>query len=199
MSVFSRFAADRPSRWSATLLLTVALAVLLLGPLAAQAQAPIQVAAEYNLKLARLYATAKFVIWPDEANPQGPFVIGVLAPDPFQGGLQKLASRKLKDRSIRVVVFESAQDYQQCHLLFIPADAGRELVDSTMKRIASEPVLVWQDQPDPRRPTGGSCPFILQGDELLIEADPAELTRRGLTPDGRLLSLNMVRVIKSGK
>lgn len=158
------------------------------------------VAAEYDLKLARLYATSKFIAWPDDAKAHtAPFVIGVIDPDPFHGGLQKLTTRKLKDRPIRVVVIKSAQDYQPCHLLFIPTDAKPDVVEAILKLTANLPVLVWRDEADPLNATGVACSFVRQGESLLIEADPVELKRRKLEPDGRLLSLNLVRVVKQGK
>ena len=158
------------------------------------------VAAEYDLKLARLYATSKFIAWPDDSKTQtAPFVIGVLDPDPFNGGLQKLTTRKLKDRPIKVVVIKSDQDYQPCHLLFIPSDAKPEVIDALLKLTANQPVLIWRDEADPLNASGVACSFVRQGDSLLIEADPVELKRRKLEPDGRLLSLNLVRVVKQSK
>jgi hypothetical protein len=165
-------------------------------PVRTWAQTP--AANETNLKLARLYATAKFISWPDEAVASTkPFVIGVIEPDPFGAGLNKLAERKLKERPIRVVRMKSAQDYEACHLLFIPAEAPPALVRELLQRTANQPVLVWRDEPDTPA-TGVGCTFVRQGDTIVIEADPAELKRRQLIPDGRLLSLNLVRVVKTG-
>ena len=161
---------------------------------------PPKVASEYNLKLARIYATSKFIAWPDESDGSNtPFVIGVIDPDPFQGGLQKLANRKLKDRSIHVIILKSEQDFETCHLLFIPADARPEIVSAILKRAADQPILVWRDQADPNGSAGVACTFVRAGESLLIEADPVELKRRKLVPDGQLLSLNLVRLVKSGK
>lgn len=158
---------------------------------------PPKVASEYNLKLARLYATSKFIAWPDETNGTNtPFVIGVIDPDPFQGGLQKLTTRKIKDRPIRVLILKSEEDYESCHLLFIPAEARPEIVAAILKRAANQPVLVWRDQASPDGAVGIACTFVREGDSLLIEADPAELKRRKLVPDGQLLSLNLVRIRK---
>ncbi len=174
---------------------------LQVGNSSASAQStPLKVASEYNLKLARMYATSKFIAWPDEAEGSNtPFVIGVIDPDPFQGGLQKLATRKLKDRPIRVTILKSEQDFEPCHLLFIPAEARPEIVSAILKRAANQPILVWRDQADPDGNAGVACTFVRAGESLLIEADPAELKRRKLVPDGQLLSLNLVRLVKSGK
>jgi hypothetical protein len=157
-------------------------------------------ASEYNLKLARIYATAKFIAWPDEgAATPTPFVIGVVSPDPFQGGLEKLAVRKIKDRTIQTVVIRSEKDYVDCHVLFVPAAADQGLVDDLIKLTLDRPVLVWRDRSDGGPGTGVACTFVREEESLLIETDPAELKRRGLVPDGRLLSLNLIRIVKPRK
>lgn len=155
-------------------------------------------AAEYNLKLARLYATAKFISWPDDGpETKKPFVIAVISPDPFSNGLKKLSERKLKDRPIETKLIRSTDDFSECHLLFIPVGADPKLVDAILQIVVNRPVLVWRDQPDPQDPRKASCTFVRQGENLIIEADPKELQRVGLSPDGRLMSLNLVRVIKA--
>lgn len=157
-------------------------------------------AKEYDLKLARVYSTAKFIDWPEQATTGNkPFVIGVLEPDPFQGGLQKLATRRIKDRAIQVVVIKSPQNYQPCHVLFIPAAAKADVVNEIVKLTMNDPVLIWRDQADPQQATGVSCAFVRQQELLVIEADPVELKRRKLAADGRLLNLNLVRTVKSSR
>ena len=155
-------------------------------------------AAEYNLKLARMYATAKFISWPDDGpKAKRPFVIAVIAPDPFGNGLRKLSERKLKDRPIETKLIRTIDDLSECHLLFIPVGADPKLVEAVLQKVVDRPVLVWRDQPDPQNPRKASCTFKRQGESLIIEADPKELQRVGLSPDGRLMSLNIVRVIKA--
>ena len=202
-SVSQRFSQSRRRFRTLCLVVAALLVTLLAVPChrlaIAAGQAP-GVANEYDLKLARLFATSKFIAWPDEAaGAKTPFVIGVIDPDPFRGGLQKLTTRKLKDRPIRVVILKSVADYEACHLLFIPTEAKPEIVDAILKQTANQPVLVWRDEADPLKTTGVSCTFVQQGDALMIEADPTELKRRNLSPDGRLLSLNIVRIVKSTK
>jgi hypothetical protein len=155
---------------------------------------------EANLKIARLYATAKFITWPDEApGVTTPFVIAVIEPDPFRSGLDKLAERKLKERPIQIVRIKAVSDYRPCHLLFIPEAAPTALVNELTAQVTNQPVLVWREVSSNPPLSGTACTFLRDGDNLLIEADPAELKRRKLTPDGRLLSLNLVRVVKTGK
>ena len=190
------------SKWTRTLVPLGIFVGLVLGPYhsiqTAVSDESLVAAAEYNLKLARLYATAKFISWPDDGpGAKKPFVIAVIAPDPFGNGLKKLSERKLKDRPIATKLIRSIEDYSECHLLFIPVGADPKLVDVVLEKVANRPVLVWRDQPDPLDPRKASCTFMRQGENLIIEADPKELQRVGLSPDGRLMSLNLVRVIRA--
>ena len=155
-------------------------------------------AAEYKLKLARLYATAKFISWPDDGpEAKKPFVIAVIAPDPFNNGLQKLSERKLRDRPIETKLIRAIEDNSECHVLFIPVGADPKLVDFVLEKVANRPVLVWRDHADPLDARKASCTFMRQGENLIVEADPKELQRVGLSPDGRLMSLNLVRVVRA--
>jgi len=183
-----------------SLVLVIAIAAHVPSANIALAQNSSGAASEYDLKLARIYSTARFITWPDDStNSVAPFVIGVVDPDPFKGGLKKLEQRKLKNRPIRIVMLNTEQDYQACHLLFIPADAKPAVVKEIMKRTADQPVLVWRDEADPKGSTGVACSFVRQESDLLIEADPVELKRRNLAPDGQLMSLKLVRMVKPGK
>lgn len=194
----------RPLTYLRTILvlgcLSVALRVVC-GPAGfAQPRSRPATANEANLMLARLYATAKFISWPDEtSSPATPFVIGVIEPSPFGEGLAKLAERKLKDRPIRVVRFQTAADFRPCHLLFVPEGASPETTKELIDLSMNSPVLTWRESADTTHKQGIACTFIRQDEGLFIEADPTELKRRGLTPDGRLLRLNLVRVVKPGK
>ncbi len=163
-----------------------------------QAEQNAVMANEYNLKLARLYATAKFINWPDgEAKAQSPFVIAVIAPDPFAGGLSKLDGRKLKDRPIETKVVNTVDEFLSCQILFVPSNANAILVEQILRKIDKQPVLVWREQTDSKTPALAACNFVRQGESLIIEINPAEMQRAKLSPDGRLMSLNLVRVVKT--
>jgi hypothetical protein len=157
-------------------------------------------ASEYDLKLARLYSTLRYITWPDEAaDPHSPLVIGVIEPNPFGARLAKLNDRMSKNRPIQVHSIKVPSDYRPCHLLFISADAPTQVTQTILEKIADHPVLVWRDQPAKEAVPGVAFTFLLQGGTLLIEADPSELKRRKLAPEGQLLSLNIVRLVKNNK
>ena len=187
-------------RLAAAIVLAVSAAAHFDGGAIVLAQPPTAAATESDLKLAYMYLTAKFTTWPDDApNSVKPFVIGVVEPDPFDGGLQKLEKRFVKKRPIRVVYIKSERDYQPCHLLFIPSEVKPAIANEIIKRTADQPVLVWRDRVDPNDSIGVACAFIRKENELLIEANPAELKRRNLAPDGQLMSLRIVQIMKPSK
>lgn len=188
---------NRASRLIAIAAWIVLLATVISQPGILRAQVPATSAAEYDLKLARLYSTLRYITWPDDAN--APLVIGVIEPNPFGNRLEKLVGRKPKNRPIQVQSITNAQNMRPCQVLFIPSDAPPDLVNEVLQRTANQPVLVWRDQPTPNGNGGATCTFVREGETLLIEADPAEFKRRNLTPDGQLLSLNIVRIVKTNK
>jgi hypothetical protein len=176
-----------------------------LSPDAAPGQKP--VAREADLKLARLYATAKFVSWPQSAGSaqearvaasgsKPPFVLGVVAPHPFGTNLAKLDQRKLKDRAIRTVTITSLTDLPACQMLFIPDGADPELVTRLLDAVKNQPVLVWTESGPLRN--GVAFAFGREGDSLVIDVDPVELRQRGLSAEAQLLSLDLVRVVRAG-
>lgn len=161
---------------------------------------PMISASEYDLKLARLYSTLRYITWPDEASdPNAPLVIGVIEPNPFGVRLEKLNGRTTKNRPIQVHSIKVPADYRPCHLLFISEGAPNKVTETILETIADHPVLVWRDQPAKEAVAGVAFTFMRQGEMLLIEADPSELKRRKLAPEGQLLSLNIVRLVKNNK
>jgi hypothetical protein len=87
------------------------------------AQAQYDPAVEYAVKGKLLPKLASYIQWAPEAlgDPAGPFVIGILGQDPWQGGLSQLVGDKVHGRriEIRLVAAAKLNEAQNCHLLFI--------------------------------------------------------------------------------
>ena len=185
----------RPSPTMTQALCLVAIAVCNPVRMVKTALAETPAAHQTHPKHARLYAKARFISGPVEhvAHTQ-PFVIGEITPAPFGAGLNKLAGRKLKCRPSHIGQIKSLQDDQSCHLRLIPVAAASRLVSELLQRTANQPVLVGRDEPHPEA-VRVTCTFERQGDTIISETDPAKLKCRCLMPDGRLLSLKLVRVV----
>jgi len=81
-----------------------------------------QKASEYQVKAAFLFNFSKFLEWPPEVmgEPGEPFIIGVLGKDPFGSNLDEIIEgEKIMDHPMIVKRFNSAEQIDKCHILFI--------------------------------------------------------------------------------
>ncbi len=167
--------------------LLLATLLLLLG-LAAQgysADAP----GEYKVKAAYLYNFAKFIRWPDSAfhNAEAPLVIGVLGTNYFNGALQPLAAKKVRNRTIEIKHFKTLAEVQNCHLLYISKSEqqNRGLILTTL---ANQPILtvgVFNDFVE----LGGIIQFITRRDRLRFSINLAVASQNNIQIEAQLLSL----------
>ena len=84
---------------------------------------------EYFVKSAFLYNFAKFVKWPTESfsNDQSPILLGILGNNPFGSALDTLKGKTIGNRSLVVKYFETIEDLDQCHVLFISKSEKKTL------------------------------------------------------------------------
>ena len=72
----------------------------------------------YNYYQIFIYNFAKYIQWPNEKQ-NGDFVIGVYGKSPLTSNLESMAaSKKVGTQNIKVIVFESVAQMQNCHMLF---------------------------------------------------------------------------------
>ena len=77
---------------------------------------------EYEVKAAFLVNFAKYVEWPERAfpEPESPFKIGVMGPDPFGDTLERLTeNQKLNGRSIAVERSDDVKELTGCQIVFL--------------------------------------------------------------------------------
>ena len=148
---------------------------------------------EYAIKAVYLYNFAHYVQWPADAQPQGPFVIGVLGHDPFGALLDEIASSKrLEGRAITVKRFASAEQYEACHILFLSASATAAQKKAALERTRGRPVLVVAEEPQGET-SGVAINFFLEDNNVRFEIR-AETAKRGqLKFSSKLLSLSRQR------
>ena len=84
---------------------------------------------EYFVKSAFLYNFAKFVQWPAESfsNDQSPILLGILGTNPFGSALKTIDGKTVGNRSLVVKYFETIEDLDQCHVLFISKSEKKTL------------------------------------------------------------------------
>lgn len=108
-----------------------------------------------GLKAGSLVLFGYYFKWPADAVPGDDFVIGLVGEAPF--GSERVTARfkKVGNKNIRVLEFDSAKDYQPCHILFVadaaaPASAETAALDrlvAALEKINDGPVLVVTETP----------------------------------------------------
>jgi len=167
-------------------LLRVLLALALtLPPHSAESQgAP---AKEYQLKAVFLYHFSQFVEWPEDAfaGADDPLVIGVLGKDPFGPYLDDaIKGEKVGNHPLVVRHFDHAEDVKACHILFIPADEGRQA--RAMSRFSEQHVLTVGDAEDFAR-RGGMVALVNDHNRIRLLVNLGVAEGAGLKLSSKLL------------
>jgi hypothetical protein len=130
-----------------------------------------------------IFSFTRYIQWP-EAYSQGDFEILVLGDTPLLEELKGLAqSKKVGDRSIKVVKVNSITEIRKCNMLFVPADKSDQIAE-VLQKIDTQSVLLMTEQPG----LGSqSCiNFILKDGRLAFELNQAALTKRNLKASNEL-------------
>jgi len=191
----------------------LSLAAVLLSP-AADAAAQV-VRREYAIKAGVVVMLGKCVTWPANVAPAraGPLKIGILGQDPFvENGVNQLdravQEAKLKGSNIVVKRFDTANDYEPCHILFVSSLAAGAGVEQTAaermkaaQEITREAGVLIVGEADGLARQGAIANLIFDRVTNLIrlEINPDAAARSGLkfTPD--LLRLKLVQIIRDSQ
>src|SRR6202008_339110 len=88
-----------------------------------------------------VYNFMKYVEWPEEAS-KGDFIVGVFGDSPIYNELVELAKlKKAKGRNIQIRKVNSADEAQQCHLLYLCSSKTKEF-KIIQEKSKNKPVLV---------------------------------------------------------
>jgi hypothetical protein len=145
---------------------------------------------EYQLKAAFLFNFAKFIDWPPTSfsNPQSPFVICILGPDPFGRAMDEvLRDKSIDNRPVAIERFKDIAPARQCQMLFVSQSESARLADIIQQVRGTGVLLVGES--DGFAAAGGTIQFALEDNRVrfLINTDAAE--RAGLKVSSKLLSL----------
>jgi hypothetical protein len=145
---------------------------------------------EYNIKATFLYNFTQFINWPAEAfsASDGPFVIGILGVDPFQGAIEEaVAGEKVKGHPVIVQHFENAADIKNCNILFISSSEAGKL-GQILPALPGKNILTVSDLPD-LIPSGGIIRFTRQNNKIRLQINLAASKAADLTISSKLLQL----------
>jgi len=145
-------------------------------------------ASEYEVKAVFLYNFAQFVDWPAEAFPASdtPLAICVLGDDPFGDALdQTVRDERLGGRPFQVRRYQSVDEIQACHILFIsrPQGARPEVILASLKH---RPILTVSDA-DGFAERGGMIRFVTDRSRIRLQLNLAATEAAHLTISSKLL------------
>jgi hypothetical protein len=103
----------------------------------------------YEVEAEFIERFTRFIDWPASAlgAPSSPFVVCTWGNGPLATQLERtMSSRRIKDRTVRVVRVGSVDKLSSCHLLYL-AVANREVVRSVGVYGYGKPLLSIGDQP----------------------------------------------------
>ena len=167
---------------------------------------------EYELKAGVLNLVGKLVTWPAAAAPtrERPLIIGVLGKDSFlEGGVNQLdrvvAEEGKKDRTIVIKRFDSAKDYEPCHILLVSSKGTPKSAEKTLeeriaaakKETAGKPVLLAGDSAGmAKQGVAANLVYDRVNDLIQLEINPDAVGRAGLKMPPQLLRLAVVKIVR---
>lgn len=166
--------------------LLIVLALFISGtPPAHAAKGP----AEYQVKAAYLYNFAKFITWPETAfsDRDTPFVIGILGENEFNGYLEPLASKTVRNRPIVIKHFKSIQDVSGCQILYMSSSEDKQLKEH-LKKLRTQAIVTASDGRNFAK-QGGMIQFTPVRGRLRFIINLEQATAVGIKIDSQLLSL----------
>lgn len=181
--------------------LAVWLALLLVvgDSLSLWGQQPEIIDREPEIKAAYLYNFGRYVEWPPAAIGPREFVVGVVGDSPIIAPLATIAgTKKVNNRSITLRRFRTEKDFQQCHLLFVPAGQDPKLVAAIVKAAGNTATLIVGEEQD-FAVKQGHVGFYTAQNNVKFEINHKAAENAGLKISSKLLSLGRIVGGKPGK
>lgn len=172
--------------------LTIFGAVLLLAPLAAISSGE-PTAEEYRVKAAFLYNFVRFVEWPSTTfrNQHDPFVICVLAADPFDSAVKEtFAGKQIEGRAFRILRISDAGQADPCQIVFMGSSEPKK----TAAILATLPAagVLTVGETDGFAAAGGIINFTVAQGRVRFQVNTRAAQRARLQISSRLLSLAQI-------
>jgi hypothetical protein len=143
---------------------------------------------EYQLKAVFLFNFAQFVEWPPNtfAQPNSPFVIGVVGNDPFGSNLDEaVRGETLNQHPFVIQHFEKSTDVHDCQILFIPASEAAHMGE-ILAKVKGQSVLTVSDAEDTAQ-RGVVIGFFMQDRQVRLRINIDAARMASLTISSKLL------------
>ena len=189
--VWTSFAGDSIERSEFGPALLLAFVIEMGLPLAAPAQQPEFIDREPEIKAAYLYNFARYVEWPAAVDSKE-FVIGVVGETPVAAPLATIAAtKKINNRAIGIRRFKSEKDFQQCHILFVPAGQDPAVVTALLKKVRGTATLVVGEGPAFAL-NQGHIGFYAHQNSVKFEINSGSAQKAALKISSKLLNLGKI-------
>ena len=144
---------------------------------------------EYELKAEFLSRFATFIEWPPAPEAR-PFTIGVIGRNPFNGYLDKIAARKIKNRPVSIRTITELSQLDGCDIVFICASEKSRLA-AILAHTESRAILTVADS-NGFAADGVLINFYTSGDTVRFEINESAVDRSGLKVSSKLFKLAKV-------
>lgn len=143
---------------------------------------------EYKVKAAFLLNFAKFVTWPENANPPATFPLCVVGEDPFGAALNGVEEKQIGGQNVSLRRgLAVGEGLAQCRMLFV-GSSERANLKGILQVVAGKPVVTVGDI-EGFAQAGGMFEFKDQGGRLSFVINNAKAKESGLRISASLLSL----------
>ena len=152
---------------------------------------------EYQLKAVFLLNFTHFIEWPSHsfANPEDPFIIGILGTDNFGKYLDEIVTNEnVNGHPIVVSRFTSIENLNNCHILFI--SETQKMTEQIVPKLKKQNVLMVSDAPDFIQ-KGGIIKFITVDNKIKFQINQEAAKEAGLTISSKMLRLAEIVVPKN--
>ena len=137
---------------------------------------------EYQLKAAFIFNFIKFVEWPSNS---GPINVGILGDDPFQGELEKLETKRVGGRPVKVSIIKDLNQARSYQAVFTSDPATAQKL---VKAVEGLPVLTISDAPGFSE-KGGGITLMSSKNRIRFAINKATLEKSNLKASSKLLGL----------
>lgn len=146
------------------------------------------VPSEYQVKAVFLFNFTHFVEWPADAfaDPQAPFVIGVLGQDPFGPALDEaVRGENVNGRPLVVQRYSGVPDLKPCQILFIDRSIDGQ-IDKALATLSRQRTLTVSDL-DSGTPRSVIIRFLNENQKIRLQINVDSARSAGLTISSKLL------------
>lgn len=144
---------------------------------------------EYSAKAAFIYNFTKFVEWENGEEASAPFVIGVVGESSIYKPLLGLAqSKKINNRKIEIIKFNTVADVSACQILFVPETSShKNLKDCVDSKYTKHTLIITEKQG--YLEYGSGINFMVVDNRIKFEINIASLTKANIKASSQLLKL----------